>query len=319
MRGSTVGQVTQIWRQSGINQIGVSKHIAKETAREAGAEGWHDVGKRLGVHSYKTADLYRDVWINVAKYVRETYQVKDLEKLQGEHIAGYLQSKVDAGLAHSTLMTYSAAVEKLETALNLYAEITHSERSYNWQSELKDVRQEYKSLERNEGSRAHDNPRALIGEIRDDRYNLIARTQYESGARLDEVRIETRDLHGMRPDPATGETKGWIEVEGKGGKIREIGVQSETYKAIEQQVRSNGGSWGIGDDKDRQDYREALKEASMTSGEAYTGSHGLRWDYAQERFQELQTHGGMTYNEALAEVSREMGHERADITEHYLR
>jgi hypothetical protein len=66
MRGSPVGQVTQIWRNSGVNQIGQSKHAAKETAREAGAESWHDVGKSLGVHSYKTADLYRDVWIDAA-------------------------------------------------------------------------------------------------------------------------------------------------------------------------------------------------------------------------------------------------------------
>jgi hypothetical protein len=28
---------------------------------------------------------------------------------------------------------------------------------------------------------------------------------------------------------------------------------------------------------------------------------------------------GYTYEQALAEVSRELGHERADITKHYLR
>jgi hypothetical protein len=163
-------------------------------------------------------------------------------------------------------MTYSAAVEKLETALNLYAEKTHSERVYNWQSELQTVRQEYKSLERNDGSRAHDNPQALISKIRDDRYNLIARVQHEGGTRLNEVLIKTQDLRGMRPDQVTGGVKGWIEVQGKGGKIREIGVRPETYKAVEQRVKSNGGSWGIGGDSDRQDYREALKEASKASG-----------------------------------------------------
>jgi len=318
MRGSVVGQVTQIWRESGINQIGESKHEAKETARQAGVKGWHEIGKQLGIHSYKTADLYRDVWIDMARYVRETYHIKDLEQLQGEHVAGYLQSKVDKELAHSTLLSYSAAIEKLETALNLYAEKTHSGRSYDWQVELKKVRPEYQTLDRFEGSRAHHNPQAIIASIRDERYHLIARVQYEGGARLDEVRITCDDLRGIRPDSVTGEIKGWIKVKGKGGKVREIGVSQDTYRQVEQQVKSNGGTWGIGDDKDRQDYREVLEEASEASGEDYTGSHGMRWDYAQRRFKELQDHG-MTYNEALAQVSKEMGHERADITEHYLR
>ena len=50
----------------------------------------------------------------------------------------------------------------------------------------------------------------------------------------------------------------------------------------------------------------------------YQGSHGLRWSYAQERHNEVQQHG-YTYEQSLSIVSQELGHERADITEHYLR
>ncbi|KPA09430.1 hypothetical protein MHK_010371 [Candidatus Magnetomorum sp. HK-1] len=34
MRGSPVKQVQDLFHQSGINQIGTSKHLAKETVRE---------------------------------------------------------------------------------------------------------------------------------------------------------------------------------------------------------------------------------------------------------------------------------------------
>jgi hypothetical protein len=69
---------------------------------------------------------------------------------------------------------------------------------------------------------------------------------------------------------------------------------------------------------DRHQYRLALKIAASKSGQQYCGSHGLRWNYAQERFVALQQ-SGLTREEALVQVSHEMGHSRGDITEHYLR
>lgn len=69
-------------------------------------------------------------------------------------------------------------------------------------------------------------------------------------------------------------------------------------------------------DEDR--YRESLKAAAADSRQQYEGSHGLRWNWAQERHAELQKLG-MTYEQSLSAVSQEMGHERGDITEHYLK
>ena len=44
----------------------------------------------------------------------------------------------------------------------------------------------------------------------------------------------------------------------------------------------------------------------------------VRWNFAHERFYNLMENG-YTYEQALAQVSKELGHERADITKHYLR
>ena len=70
----------------------------------------------------------------------------------------------------------------------------------------------------------------------------------------------------------------------------------------------------------QQDVREALKTAVEATGQEYEGhgAHGLRWCFAAERMDELQGHG-MSRDQALAEVSSEMGHNRPEITEHYLR
>jgi integrase len=48
------------------------------------------------------------------------------------------------------------------------------------------------------------------------------------------------------------------------------------------------------------------------------GAHGLRHSYAQERLDELRSHG-LTREYALEVVSQELGHFRPDITEIYLR
>lgn len=97
-------------------------------------------------------------------------------------------------------------------------------------------------------------------------------------------------------------------------------VPLATYQAVAARVLAlaPGQHWGIGNDADRVAYREEIRQACQQLGEEYHGSHGFRWDYAQARFQEVQA-AGLTYNEALSQVSSEMGHERADITEHYLR
>ena len=121
------------------------------------------------------------------------------------------------------------------------------------------------------------------------------------------------DLKGIKQDPHTGKQIGAIEVVGKGGKEREIHVSPETYQAAASIIEKNGNL-----NFDKSEYREALKEAAIESGQDYHGSHGLRWNYAQEKMDELEKNTSMTYEERLQEVAWEMGHERADITEHYL-
>jgi hypothetical protein len=120
-------------------------------------------------------------------------------------------------------------------------------------------------------------------------------------------------LKGVSPDPQTGQIKGWIKVQGKGCKIRHIGVRPETYARLKRAVKSTDHF-----EFNVEKYRNELKAAAATSGQLYHGSHGIRWSWAQERHRELQQNG-KSYEQTIGKVSVEMGHERADIIEHYLR
>lgn len=106
--------------------------------------------------------------------------------------------------------------------------------------------------------------------------------------------------------------KGWIYVKGKGGKEREVGVSLDTY-ALLQAIVIHGRF-----EFNKDSYRKALSKAAQVTDQEYQGSHGLRWSWAQDRHKVLQK-SGLTYEQTLTRISQEMGHERGDITEHYLR
>jgi integrase len=324
MRGNINWQVHQIFDKSGINQIGQSKHKAKDAVKSnLGAQGikptWHVMGKRLGVYSYRTADLYRDIWKQIGPHVKEHFKIKDFEMLEGRHIRSFLEEKIKSEVAHSTFAQYAAACEKLESALNGFAEATQSGRSYEFTADIKAMRAvAHDSLARFEGTRAYDNPRALISAISDPAHQLVARIQFESGCRISECTfLSEKNLRGVQPDPVTGQEKGVIFVEkAKGGKSGEKFMDVDTYRMLVAQIKgAPAGRFEVNHDP----YRNSLIKAAKKTDQKYTGSHGLRWNFARNRLSEVQRVAGLGDTESLCRVSVELFHERGNITLHYLK
>lgn len=317
MRGSVGHQVHEIMQKSGINHINESKHEAKIAARAAGAQSWRDIGKALGIHSYATADAYRAVWRQVLEHTKENFGMKDIEKLSPEHVKSFLQEKISDGVSLATFRQYAAACEKLESALNMYAEKFSRGNEYNFSAAIHEARQNANGLERFEGSRAYADPRSLIDSLRDSDFRLAATLQLESGARVREVaQIKESQLHGLRKDEITGRDVGIVTVKAKGGKEVALKVSRATYNVLAGRISAGGGIFKIS----YFEYRRSLLRAAAATGQRYQGTHGLRWNFAQNRMSEaLRSGGGRVYEEALLLVAREMGHERADITQHYQR
>ena len=314
MRGSLNYQVHQIFEV--VKCIGQSKHDAKVEARAGGAKTWAELGAKIGVYSYATADAYRDIWRHVLEHAKAEYGMKDIERLSGQHVASYLESKIDQGVARATFDQYAAGCAKLEQALNRFAEMKETGNTYSF--DLKDVRalgrQELGG--RSDVSRTYAAPDRLVASVQGERHALAAALQREGGARIKEISFVGKEqLKGVWADIHTGEARGWIAVSGKGGKERLVSVSPQTYQRLTSEIaRNDNGRFAIDGDR----YREDLKQAAAVSGQDYEGSHGLRWSWAQERHAELQEHG-MNYEQSLTQMSQEMGHERSDITEHYLK
>ena len=319
MRGSMSYQVTYLFRSSGINQIGASKNAAKESAREIiessgkGATSSR-IAEHTGIHSHGTATTYIDKWKEFANFAKAELGVKDIEKITAEHVREYLTAKMEEGVSYSTWQGNAAALSKLENALEMYAVSMGKVSGYGFRQAIAEVRAVAAAeLDRFTGTRNYQDSRALIDSISNDDFQLAAKLQLEAGVRVSEASlIKPEQLRGLGRDEFSGRVVGIYEFEGKGGKVNTAQLSPETYERLANHIAANG-EFRFNPDT----YRMGLEQAASDTGQKYQGSHGLRWSFAQERFHELQENG-VGYLKALGVVSDEMGHNRTEITEHYL-
>jgi len=306
MRGGMGAQVTAIFNHSGIFRPEQSKHEAKAEARAEGARNSAEIAVKTAIYSYQTAESYKDVWHQVADFAKENCGLKDIEKLSQIEVKAYLECRIEKGVSHATFQKECAAVSKLENALQMYADKRGTERHYDFRTTIREVSRSdgAKSLVRADPHRAYSTPQAVVGELERFDHQLAASLQLQGGARIDEISlVKTSQLKG----------DGKIEVSGKGGKIRNLQVSEKIYSDLKDHIEKNGVF-----KLDKDAYGRDLRTAALSAGQQATGSHGLRWNFAQNRMYELQS-GGKSYEQALLRVSQDMGHCRPDITEHYLR
>ncbi|MFX4245490.1 hypothetical protein ACOL3C_09315 [Aliarcobacter butzleri] len=304
MRGSVYYQSTQLVKQ--IFQEGAKKQDKINSNHEHYQK----------VSSYKTMESYRRVWENFFNYLLEHWKIKDFEKIEAQHIEAYMDYKIEYYPSKRYLEKISAALGKLEVALKNFAKNIHKvEKDYDFsiRQAILDQARDLKFVANNYHNRAYNNPELLISNLKNSMHQLAAKIQLEGGARIEGVAlIKPEQLLGIKTDKVTKTQKGIIFTKEKGGKQGEVLVSLSTYNELENYISINS-KFKI----NRQDYYNDIKQAALISKEVSEGSHGLRWNFAKRRMFE---HGkaGYSYSDSLQQVSYEMKHNRASITEHYL-
>lgn len=309
MRGSVRWQVNTILNE--IREIGESRHEAKQQATYSNP---HELAKQTGIYSYKTLDMYRDVARNLLQYAKDNGFTKDIEKLSGEVVRSFLESKLEQGISYSTLKTYVSAITKLETALE-----KHNGNTYDLSKAAQEVLSQARAngMGPTEQHRAFQNPQAVIQNISNPEYRTIAQFQLASGLRLHE-------LNHIRPDQLyEKDGKMYVSVEqGKGGKEREVEVKDrqafQAYKSLVKAKQQTEGKYAGKYTFSSSGYRAAVASAAEKAGETERGTHSFRWNYAQSQYIEKQIERGKPESQAKLEVSHELGHNRESITDHYL-
>ncbi|MCG3686999.1 hypothetical protein N5U06_10905 [Aliarcobacter butzleri] len=304
MRGSVYYQSSQLVKQ--IFQEGAKKQDKINPNHE----------NYQMVSSYKTMESYRSIWNNFFNYLLEHWKIKDFEKIEAHHIQAYMDYKIEYHPSKQYLEKISAALGKLEIALKLFAKNIHNkngEYDFSIRQTILNQARDLKFVANNYHNRAYSNPLLLISNLQNSIHKIAAKIQYEGGARIEGVAlIKLEQLLGKKIDKITNTEKGIIFTKEKGGKQGEVLVSLETYTELENYLSLNS-KFKI----NRQDYYNDIKQAALISREIAEGSHGLRWNFAKKRMFEYGK-AGYSYSDSLQEVSYEMKHNRASITEHYL-
>ena len=304
MRGSVYYQSSQLVKQ--IFQAGAKKEDKINPNHE----------HYQMVSSYKTMESYRRVWNNFFNYLLEHWKIRNFEKISSEHVQGYMDYKIEYYPSKQYLEKISAALGKLEIALKNFSKNIHKiEKYYDFsirQTILNEAR-DLKLVASNYHNRAYKKPMLLISNLKNPINQLAAKIQLEGGARIEGVAlIKPEQLRGKKIDKVTQVEKGIIYTKEKGGKQGEVLVSLKTYAELENYLSLNS-KFKI----NRQDYYNDIKQAALISKEVSEGSHGLRWNFAKRRMFEYGK-ADYSYYDSLQEVSYEMKHNRASITEHYL-
>lgn len=337
MRGSVTGQLNHIYRDSGIDKIGTSKHEADAKIREQlKAEGnphpsKHEIAQRRAIHGTKTRNNYLQVWKELLNDQKAEYGKLDADKITPQDVERFLAEKIDRGVARASIQHDAAALEKLQKAMNDLAQREGRDTRHDWSETLQAARSRAeKELDKDRYDRSYRDPNAVVNALQRDDHRLVAKIQLEGGARVHEAsKIQAHQLAGIQTT-RQGQQVGVYCVHGKNGKIRAITMSPATYRELESHLAAKGQ---LAVDYDG--YRDGLKAAAQASGQFkvievkghtsgqpktvqdWGGTHGLRYNYAQKSYRQ-HIEGGMAEKEALSRVSYEMGHNRPDITRLYL-
>lgn len=299
MRGSIKYQVNQIWNQ--LDRISKSKKDERKKTKNKGANG-HKVSQY--VHSLKYKKDILQIAKELGNFAKDNLNIKDMQQINNDVIHKFIHNKIENGISHDSLKGYITKLEKVHSGLSMMPKKLESHNNMFDRNIFVELRKDVvKFAIRSEHiNRAYINPQVIISRMKGV-YNLAAQLQLNYGLRVTEAtEILSVQMQGSNK----------ILINGKGGFKRIIKVDVKLYNEIGRYIKENG-TFAI----KYEHYVKELRSAVKFKGEKYSGTHGLRYSYAQIKFEEYREQ--MPYESALQKVSYDLGHKRAEITKHYLK
>lgn len=269
--------------------------------------------------SKKTRFRYKDGTKHIAKFLAVAYQKQSLNNISNQALEEYVQQAQEIGYSKGYISTNLSAIRffvnqikdssyiKSNKELGVESRTQEDRIGPNRAWTRTQVEEMYRLAINNNYSRVAD----------------VVRLAYTHGLRLHEI---------TRLDRATllkALRKNELTIKGKGGLIRQVPLRNE---AARKHIRELADKTPLNSYKvfvlKNEKTHEVMKEAQnfiqnyrdkvIEPGGHNITLHGLRHTYAQERYLEL-TEAGKGEYDAKLQISRELGHFRAEVTDIYLK
>lgn len=231
------------------------------------------------IHSYKSIENLRNDLTNLANFSKENFGIKDITQISASNVRAWIESKQ---ITYNTASNYLSELNKVAEHFSFSKE------------EMKALREDLKAKLTNKTPETRA-------------YKQLEKITLRENS---QVAFELQRDYGLRINAATN-----INIEKqlkdntliyreKGGKLSQKELNASlTSKIIKNAVN---GKYEI----NKRTYSREIKKEIEKTGQVYNGTHGIRHSYAQKCLE-----NGM----GKSEVSQEMGHTRAEITNIYLR
>ena len=286
------------------NDIGISRHDAKQEAYAKGLTSSHDVNATMGVTSYNSMKDFKSDTRTFISYCYDRFNICNINQIKPSMCADFLKEAVEREYAKNSCKGFESSLANIAIAIDRFAPMTGHSRSDEWERAIAPCREMINNdaVVKDAETRAYANPMAIIEKLPPD-MQIVANMQLNHGLRLaDATKLTDIADNALNVHNSKG-----------GQDLLNIRLSDSEIRQIKE---VSGGTMEI---KIKQyDYVQALKTACAEAGQEYNGTHGLRHNFAQSRMSEL-VESGMGYRQALSTVSEEMGHHRPSITLTYLR
>ena len=278
------------------NGIGQSKTEAKALSDIQGQNGQNISTK---AHSTSSMENLRSVTSQYIDHVKDNFDGKVSGNINQESMKSFIDTKAQE-VSGGTLNTYISTMAKMTDNLNQLGVNTISREDVT--SYRDDLKGAGINLQSEHINRGYEDPQNIVNNMNiNTPYGLSTTLQAEVGLRVDDA--TSSEKWTLNADNS-------LHIEGSKG-----GINYDTKPLSDETAHRVAEAIENGYKVNYDEYREALKE---NVSEDYHGTHGLRYNFAQERVEELKEQG-YTHSEALSQTSLEMSHSREDITEHYLK
>ena len=268
--------------------------------------------------SYKTRQRYYEAMQRFCRFLADVYHLQKLANISGKHLVAYVRHLQENGKAASTIKTELAAIRFWHDKLGEAKYKLPSNGDLADQAPLE--RRKLQGIDRHWTPEQFTAFVAVCRETGRTDYADIATLTFYVGLRIHEVcRLDTAAVEAW-------ERTGLLTVKGKGGRVRSVPV---TAAAAKQALRDRkaavrrGHKLFVPDDVATDAYIHAF-QAFLREHRPDQGTnprplthHGMRHSYAARQYREALD-GGATEYRAKLEVSKLLGHGRADVTDVYL-
>jgi len=280
------------------------------------------------IHVSTTKVRYEQAMMKFCDYLEEhgIKREKHLDKLNTEELQkvvdDYFKKLANEGLSKSTIKIHIAAMEKSLAIVrpDIKDFITNDENRIGWWS----------AGEASRKRESYANPEAIRERLKEE-HRMIAEAQAIAGFRVREIARATYDKEKYEVTIHSA----------KGGRTRTLYFEHrrEDFEKLTELIdKLKEQNY----EKELKDHYKDLKRACKATGQAYNASHSFRYEYAQERIQELRQNKEELKNlldkygadnetkECINDenkidqaadfvLTRELGHNRSKMSRYYYR